>query len=318
MCTEKKSSLVNTPFTPLVSTDCVDDGISPFHSFAEKCSDSIKGELESGSLLSVKDTSPPPERRKVARNDLDGEGHEVVGENWDANCSAVSGRFSNISNGAAASNGQLSTPRHVDNVVLDTCIPGVEENNLGETGDTHQREEEFVHSGDEPIDGAANVSEHRVDPIALPRRVEELGTGPCLVSGAAEQRGAVEDSEKGTERKGPNMRKPMVQYSARQTERIRAQESEVRKRNREQRRRARLGLQAQEARERQEAVTVALPSPKTPSCVGRQTCVSRTRSRLVYDGVPSSAPGASAQWQVEQEEEEEVECGFPTMEWKLF
>lgn len=137
----------------------------------------------------------------------------------------------------------------------------------------------------------------------------------------------------------------VVQYSDKQTERIRAKEAQVRARQRQQRKRARLGLQAQDAQQNSPSKASSLRkdepehSLNTPAPSLHQQQVveehswrrGKTRRKPEYDGVPDSSPGGSRHVMVQlsqatsggggarrvsmfHEEEDEVD-EYPKMDW---
>ena len=255
---------------------------------------------------------------------------ELHENNMETNSSDISfSQFSYVSNDTNKSDldeGEeaLSTPRDQMNVTLGTCVSGDEvEEEVG--GEDNEMSDVSIQSDHDVTNETPTLKIDLNDMIPIlvdnTDRKEDDQEQEVIEEEKSEHPSSMRKSEK-IEKKTP---RHLVQYSDKQTERIRAKEGEIRRQHRQQRKKARLGLQAQERRgpgsgsgggsddllpnsthapsDNTEDTLSALPLsqqpvPSTPSQSRRQPqawkTAGKTRRKPVYDGVPDSPPGAGA------------------------
>lgn len=253
---------------------------------------------------------------------------ELVENNYESNSSEVSlAQFSYVSNDTNSSDldveeDELVTPRNQKNVTLGT-------DSFSSREKEKDNEEDVTAGGkDEGEDGNDSVANKQ--PLGL--KIDLTDMMPSLFDTPASKEDEAPSQQQKNKQEleqGKKAPPPRVQYSDKQTERIRAKESQIRLQHRQQRKKARLGLQAQERLSDSgnlwrtllpvESSTTddtlsdlpLLPASGITSTSSRHTPNSsssrthglkphsqwrtgKTRRKPVYDGVPDSPPGGAA------------------------
>lgn len=230
---------------------------------------------------------------------------DLIEKQGDLNSSGASvDQFSYISNGTEVDE-QLDIPPGLQNDTLTRTTSGDEK--LGSGKDMHDN----IEMGDQfPKSDPLKTSRSHSIVESTKKSTTAVFVEEEEIQIKTDDRDKIFDSSKQlTQHQAISVKKALVQYSDKQTERIRAKESQIRAKHRERRKKARLGLQAQENRGNgpllhgtnsrvgsSDAIKSGMAAASRSGPVNstlQSWRKGKTRRKPVYDGEPDSSPGVN-------------------------